>query len=386
MDRVDYILKDIELFIEKSELEDSRLFLESNGLIDFLKNVTSNINKTFNDLKVKISKIQTDQDKEKCKQIIEQKIDQKVLIPKYSEWEKLASLSFKYNKMIYKALSDMTPDNIDNVGKTLKGYKKDFEGYCKTWTENIQNNLYCSYGSSLVLVKNIDEFNKKYEPILNRYRGESLKAIKEVSNLYNHSLFDNNIDPIEKYRMNKMYQSGMKMIKYISDHILYIFAKYPVSLFRAVGSVSTTRTVNESAESGLGYFHITTKKPVNGGLVVKPCIPNTFMTKHGFEDGHIKRVCVASDVDRCLMSLGKNLKSKILYVYQSKYDVETYEPTVDQVPDVNITHEKWILSETEFEYVGKIKVEGAINIPYIYQYGTNEASLYKWKWNWIERI
>lgn len=124
-----------------------------------------------------------------------------------------------------------------------------------------------------------------------------------------------------------------------------------------------------------------------------PRIPNNFMTKNGYEDNKIKRVCFAPSIDQSLMGLSMNLTNKQLFVhiidpYIDKKELEKiiYHPTEKQVPDVKITGEVWILKPIKIFCTGKIKVIGDTGEPGIpYTYGNHTAELYKWNWEWVER-
>ena len=121
------------------------------------------------------------------------------------------------------------------------------------------------------------------------------------------------------------------------------------------------------------------------GEVLMPRIPKNFFTENGFEDNITKRVCFASSIDTCLMGLSMNCKNKEFYVHVPVGRFTVIRPTVDQVPDVLITGEKWICEPVEVECIGKIRVDGEDNHPgYVYTYGDGiEDVLYRWKWHYI---
>lgn len=122
-----------------------------------------------------------------------------------------------------------------------------------------------------------------------------------------------------------------------------------------------------------------------------PRIPNNYMTDNGYEDNKTPRISFSTSIDGCLMGLGKNVSNQVFYVYQpvGKYKVIT--PTIDQVPDVKITKERWICEPVKLVRVGKIRAideNGPHDdgIPYTYgKNGEHEARLYHWGWKWIKQ-
>lgn len=117
---------------------------------------------------------------------------------------------------------------------------------------------------------------------------------------------------------------------------------------------------------------------------LKPRVPNNFLTKNDFEDNTTKRVCFCPSIDQCLMAMSSNLKNKILHVYSIKTK-DYISPKIDDVPDVKLTDEKWVLrtvKKSELNYEFDIKIIGAkSDTPYEYTYGNNKkANLYKWNY------
>ena len=118
-----------------------------------------------------------------------------------------------------------------------------------------------------------------------------------------------------------------------------------------------------------------------------PRIPDNFLTKNGYEDNTTKRVCFSTSIEKCLTALSQNCKDKEFYVYQPDGDYKVISPTVDQVPDVKITNEKWICENVNVICIGKILCTGDDGkAGKKYTYGDNkEAELYGWKYKWIEK-
>ena len=123
------------------------------------------------------------------------------------------------------------------------------------------------------------------------------------------------------------------------------------------------------------------------GKTLSPRVPDNFLIKNGYEDGETPRVCFAKSIDGALMALSQNLKGKELYVHQP-VDPDfnnIVEPSIEQVPDVELTTEVWYTDDIEVKTIGKILVEEDDGLPgHKYTYGDNEAELYGWKWKWLD--
>lgn len=123
--------------------------------------------------------------------------------------------------------------------------------------------------------------------------------------------------------------------------------------------------------------------------IIKPRIPNNFLTQSGYEDATIPRVCFSTFIDGCLRALSQNLKGKVFYVYQPVGKYEVIKPTLEQVPDRAVTRERWITKPVELHCIGKIQVGEAKGNGIKYVYGEDNehsAMLYDWEWEWIEKI
>ena len=123
--------------------------------------------------------------------------------------------------------------------------------------------------------------------------------------------------------------------------------------------------------------------------IIKPRIPNNFLTRNGYEDATIPRVCFSTFIDGCLRALSQNLKGKVFYVYQPVGKYEVIKPTLEQVPDRAVTRERWITKPVELHCIGKIQVGEAKGDGIKYVYGEDNehsAMLYDWEWEWIEKI
>lgn len=120
-----------------------------------------------------------------------------------------------------------------------------------------------------------------------------------------------------------------------------------------------------------------------------PRIPDNFFTINGYEDNKTLRVCFSTDIGKCLMGLSSRCVDKKYYVYQPDGDYKVISPTKKQVPDVEITDEKWICEKVQVKCIGQILCigdKGEDGIPYTYGYNNEyTAELYEWNWKWIKK-
>lgn len=150
--------------------------------------------------------------------------------------------------------------------------------------------------------------------------------------------------------------------------------------------------VAESANSQLlKLFFISSEEDLHE-TEMTPRIPNNYMTDNGYEDNKTPRISFSTSIDGCLMGLGKNVSNQVFYVYQPAGKYKVITPTIDQVPDVKITKERWICEPVKLVRVGKIRAideNGPHDdgIPYTYgKNGEHEARLYHWGWKWIKQF
>lgn len=119
--------------------------------------------------------------------------------------------------------------------------------------------------------------------------------------------------------------------------------------------------------------------------VISPRIPDNFMTKNGYEDSKTPRVCFSTSIDKALRALSQKCTGMVLYVYRPNSDnYKVITPTKKQVPDVDVTDERWITVPVALECIGQIKVIGdAGGPPLPYTYGKGQtAELFDWDWQW----
>ena len=128
-------------------------------------------------------------------------------------------------------------------------------------------------------------------------------------------------------------------------------------------------------------FHVSEENLNN--KVLTPRIPtNSWFIDNGYEDNKTPRICVTKSIDNCLIAIGDDIKDMVLNVYVlEKVDEEliTKKPSKEEVPDVEVTNELWILNKARCKFLFRIKVGNAIKeLNYIL-----DGKLYTaWKWNY----
>ena len=175
-----------------------------------------------------------------------------------------------------------------------------------------------------------------------------------------------------------------KIAKKIYDD--YGFKVYHESDTMYYMTIDKNCTINESVEHNPKLYFISTKENIK---YLIPRIPDNFFTRNGYEDNKTPRVCFSTDIGKCLMALSNKCTGQKYYVYQpiGKYNV--ISPTKKQVPDVEITDEKWICEKVKLSCIGKILCigdKGEDGISYTYGHNNEyKAELYEWNWEWIEK-
>lgn len=92
--------------------------------------------------------------------------------------------------------------------------------------------------------------------------------------------------------------------------------------------------------------------------VLEPRIPEC---KYDSEDAEIKRICVSQSINGCLTAIGSRFDlGDEVYIHQCESN-NVIQPTPEQVVDVQLTGEQWILEPIKMELCFKIIILGTIN-------------------------
>lgn len=129
------------------------------------------------------------------------------------------------------------------------------------------------------------------------------------------------------------------------------------------------------------HYHLS-EKPLPD--IMKPRVPRNYMTQSGYEDGETPRISVAPTIDGALRGMSANLKGKTFFVYTLTTNGQIKSPTTEDVPDVKLTGEKWILGEAHLTLAGKIIIGESYGEGHEYKYGPHRAMLYDWSWEAIK--
>lgn len=147
------------------------------------------------------------------------------------------------------------------------------------------------------------------------------------------------------------------------------------------------KSLNESdSQNIMNLYFISANKNIKQ---LEPRIPNNFFTKNDYEDSKTPRVCFSTDIGKCLMALSMKCENMKFYVYCPIGNYKIISPTKKQVPDVEITNEKWICEKVNLICIGEILCigdKGEDGIPYTYgKNNEHSAELYEWNWKWIKK-
>lgn len=118
----------------------------------------------------------------------------------------------------------------------------------------------------------------------------------------------------------------------------------------------------------------------------EPYVPDNSMTRGGYEDRDMKRLCFCPTIGLCLTALGRSCGSSTYQVYMlDDPDAKFYKPNAAQLPDCAITQEVWVLNDVKVRYLGAVRVVS----PYVrqsatYKYGAFEAETFYWDYEWVE--
>lgn len=254
-----------------------------------------------------------------------------------------------------------------------KTYKKHFDSIDGEIVIDIDNNTLAGY----VFV--IDMFITPLF-VYTKYRGYGLGDILTK-------------DAIKKYKARRLwvFKDNEVAIKLYKKHGFKVFYEDDEpSILMATEEKYAKEVINSLSESvttkQVQLYFISTKENIKS---LSPRIPDNFFTRKGYEDNKTPRVCFSTDIGKCLMGLSMKCAEQKYYVYQPVGEYAVITPTKKQVPDVDITDEKWICEKVEVECIGEILCigdKGEDGIPYTYgPKNEYKAELYEWNWKWVRK-
>ena len=123
------------------------------------------------------------------------------------------------------------------------------------------------------------------------------------------------------------------------------------------------------------------------GVKLEPRVPDTELTRNGYEDNTTPRTPFCTTIEGCLAALGDNVSGKQFYVYQpEEEELEVWEPNERACPDAKVTGEKWVLSQVQLKCIGKIKCLGTgEDTTSVYTYGNQHSNVFNWNFKWVEK-
>lgn len=124
--------------------------------------------------------------------------------------------------------------------------------------------------------------------------------------------------------------------------------------------------------------------------LITPRVPYNKLTKTGFENCSIARICFAPNVENCLIAIGDDLQDKIFNVYEpmnyNNLQIISNDEIVknNYVADAFLTREVWVTNPVIMKYLYKIKVLNAVDKPFKVQYDDEICSEYSWNYEIIK--
>ena len=128
---------------------------------------------------------------------------------------------------------------------------------------------------------------------------------------------------------------------------------------RGQGQLAAPRGVARTSEKM--FYHLSPVVPLSD-LLLHPRVP---VNKMKGEEDTLARICVATSIAGCLLSINDERTCQerevvvepyqTFYVYRCRSDFY-YRPTSSEVGDVDITDEHWLFHPTSFEKDGRVFV------------------------------
>lgn len=246
-------------------------------------------------------------------------------------------------------------------GKELNIEVEKFIKYCISYCKKDSNNKYVLEGVQIYSYLNKQKLNST--PIILVNTSMLTSIFRRLKREYAH---DKN-----SFR-NELAKLPQCIRWYIGEE--KAFNKFKEEINESVILESTNNTLYHLSRTNLD------------GKIINPSIPSNFMTNNGYEENKTKRVCFSTSIDGCLRGMSQNLTGVKLYVHvpDNEESLETYTPTIDEVPDVKVTKEVWVKEPVRLKCIKVIEVidSKGDGIPYTYGNGKT-AELYDWDYKTI---
>lgn len=151
---------------------------------------------------------------------------------------------------------------------------------------------------------------------------------------------------------------------------------------RSISLASLINNFKINLRGAEGLFHVS-EKDLDGDTLY-PRVPDNYLVRNGYEDRVTRRVSFSKTVSGALRGLSADIKGKVFNVYSPTQSPTVVIPSIEQVPDVQITEEIWVVERVTIKKVGVIVVGDATQTSYKYNYGDQTAELWDWNWEQIE--
>lgn len=109
--------------------------------------------------------------------------------------------------------------------------------------------------------------------------------------------------------------------------------------------------------SKVRLYHIRLGKSVASKLLIPRIPKNNYFINSGLEDNTIERICFCESINECVLAKGmkKGAIFNVFYIDIDEKDI--YRPTKDEVCDVELSNEIWVMKPVKVKYYGKFKAE-----------------------------
>lgn len=166
--------------------------------------------------------------------------------------------------------------------------------------------------------------------------------------------------------------------------------KYDINIYdyinNCISKLNENIITNNNQNQPL-YFLSTTNL---NNQILKPKIPNNYFSQNNYEDNQSLRIIFAPTIEKAIMIKSQLSENKLFYVHipDINQELDIYKPSINEVPDSDITDEYWVKNNCKLKCIGIIEL---INIKNRYGnkfvYGKNKiAELYEWNWKWKEKF
>lgn len=135
-----------------------------------------------------------------------------------------------------------------------------------------------------------------------------------------------------------------------------------------------------------GYFFYVSTLPDLEKSIIKPTVPDNYLTRGKFIDNKLKRIRLYKTIEEAISGiyLGENFrKGTKIYVYRAlgiNKDLLHGPKNITEVPYAFLIKEFWYTGSLRLEKVGEIKIEKTSEEEFKYGPRQTKAKLCRWGW------